>query len=985
MGMSSLPSTPFTLVGRERELGLLCDHLNTAVATRGSLVLIGGEAGIGKTALAEGVCEEAEEHGALVLVGRCYDLTETPPYGPWVELFARYQPTDAMPALPAAFAQRGTVGEVTSQAMLFQQVQDFLAKLSARNRIVLLLDDLHWADPASLDLLRFLARSLVTLPLLVIATYRSDEITRRHPLYALLPILVREARAERLDLRPLDEDDLHALISTRYHLGPADIARLITYLQERAEGNPFFLGELLRTLEDEGALQPTNEGWTMGDPRQVRIPPLLRQVIDGRLTRLGGDVQGLLGIAAVIGQEMPLAVWGRAAAVPDAALLAAVEDASEAHVLVETPDGLHGRFAHALIREAVYESISPARRRLLHRHIGDLLAAEPRPDPDAVAMHFQRASDRRAVEWLVRAGERAQLAYAWLTAIERYEAALALLEETGEDAAQQGWLRYRIARLRRWTTPEQSIEYLDEALRIAVAVGDAALAAAARYTRGLSLHYAAASSIDIPEIVAGCDALEALPPDEQARLDLSPDAHGVPTITNPRGMLVWALANNAPVHEAIAMGEETREGIPRNTPLGELGWAHYGDRHAGLGVAYALAGQPREARAAFERARACFRSLGNHGTLSGAATLDRLLVSLPYYADRSDDYERLDAEAAENRRRASKDDGAFGRSFERLAHLPALTLAGRWAEAKESAEAALHTQWQRGWRVVPAAMLVNLAYLRDEPEEAWTYIRDLLPSGPQSAPGAVVWYVGLSVIRRAVALSLDAGDEAAAREWLETHTRWLDWSGVVLGRSEGQALWAQYYRRSGDASQAHEHAERALAHATEPRQPLALLAAHRLLGELDTAAGHCEDAEAHLDASLVLADACAAPYERALSLLAFADLRVATGEDTAAAVLLDEARAILTPIEAKPALARVAALAARLCIRPNAPATYPDGLSGREVEVLRLIATGASNQAIADTLSISVRTVERHITNLYAKIDVRGRADATTYALRHLT
>lgn len=109
------------LVGRAREQQTLRDHLADALAGRGSFVLVSGEAGIGKTTLTETLCREAAEQGALVLVGRCFDLSETPPYGPWIELFGRYQPRDDLPSLPAAFAQRGTVGEARSQATLFNQ------------------------------------------------------------------------------------------------------------------------------------------------------------------------------------------------------------------------------------------------------------------------------------------------------------------------------------------------------------------------------------------------------------------------------------------------------------------------------------------------------------------------------------------------------------------------------------------------------------------------------------------------------------------------------------------------------------------------------------------------------------------------------------------------------------------------------------------------------------------------------------------------
>ena len=213
---------PFALFGRDRELGMLRQQLDVAFVGRGRLTLIGGEAGIGKTALAEALCQEARERGALVLTGRCYDLTETPPYGPWVELFARYRRTDDdRPAPPEAFSLGATIGEVSSQAALFGAVRDFFAQLASRRPLALLLDDFHWMDPASLDLLRFLARSLDESPILAVATYRSDEITRRHPLHALIPLLVGEAKAKRLDLRPLDADAVRSLVDERYRLPAA--------------------------------------------------------------------------------------------------------------------------------------------------------------------------------------------------------------------------------------------------------------------------------------------------------------------------------------------------------------------------------------------------------------------------------------------------------------------------------------------------------------------------------------------------------------------------------------------------------------------------------------------------------------------------------------------------------------------------------------------------------------------------------------------
>src|SRR5205814_2097011 len=155
-----------------------------------------------------------------------------------------------------------------------------------------------------------------------------------------------------------------------------------------------------------------------------------------------------------------------------------------------------------------------------------------------------------------------------------------------------------------------------------------------------------------------------------------------------------------------------------------------------------------------------------------------------------------------------------------------------------------------------------------------------------------LFYETLPLLRLATALALDAGDLVEARAWLGTHDRWLAWSGATLGQAEGQLLWAAFHRAAGEPARTRRHADAALARAGEPRQPLALLAAHRHLGELDTSDGHHAEAAGHLAAALALAEACAAPYGRALTLLALAGLRAAGGDRGGALAALAEARAI---------------------------------------------------------------------------------------------
>ncbi|MGI8857225.1 MAG: ATP-binding protein [Thermomicrobiales bacterium] len=508
-------STPSLLVGREREQGILHERLAAALTGNGSLALIGGEAGVGKTALAEALCRAATEQGACVLIGRCFDLAETPAYGPWLYLFERYPQSPDVP-LPPAFAVPGAIAEIASQSALFRQVLDFLKGLTARQPVVLLLDDLHWADQASLDLVRFLAQSVATLSILLLVTYRSDELTRRHPLYQLLPSLVRESAAARLDVRPLDDAAIRNLVTAQYRLADRDIGRLVAYLQGRAEGNAFFLGELLRALEETGALRADGEGWTLGDLRQTSVPQLLRQVIDARLARLDEESQRLLAVAAVIGHEVPLDVWETVAEVDEEALLVTIEHALDAHLLADLPGGERVQFAHALVREALYEGIPAVRRRRIHRRAGEALLAQSAPDADAVAYHFQQAGDSRAIEWLIQAGERALMLFADRPAAARLEAALALLDAHEPHAPERGWVLSYLASAYRFIDPPRAMSYAADALRAAERTGDRLLTMGVLRLRGWQHNDAGRVAAGLDDLLAVREMLDALTDAERA-------------------------------------------------------------------------------------------------------------------------------------------------------------------------------------------------------------------------------------------------------------------------------------------------------------------------------------------------------------------------------------------------------------------------------------------------------------------------------------
>ena len=972
---------PPARVGRAREYAILCEHLARALRGQGGLVLVSGEAGIGKTALAEALGQAATAHGALVLTGRCYDLTDTPPYGLWLDLFNPQPAVADLPSPPSGLLHSGAAASSTTQAVLFAQVRDCLVQAAGQHPLVLLLDDLHWADPTSLDLLRVIARHVAALPLLVIATYRAEEVLPSQPLYALLPALVREARAVRLDLRPLDDNAVRVLIGARYRLPPADEARLVAYLHAQAEGNPFYLEEVLRALEEEGVVQATAVGWTVGDLTQVRVPTLLQQIITGRVRRLGADVAERLSIAATIGQEVPLTVWAAVAGTDETALLDTVERAAEAQLLAAADDGQHVRFRHPLVRTALYQSILPPRRRRWHRQAGEALVAAAVPDPDAVAYHFRQAGDARAVAWLVRAAERAQRAEAWLTAAERVAAALALLDADGT-TAERGWLLFRLALLRRYVDQPGGIATLEQAERLAAAAQDQLLAAQSAFTRGLFRCWVGEVRRGVAEMEAGLTALDAVPspaslhPWASSALTLAPGG------TDPRGPLVLWLALTGRYAEARALAERTTPaaGVSPGVTPDPLDAAA---ANATRGLAYtdAALGRPDAARAALARARAAYHAL-DQPVMAGETAVNELdWVVVPYQADRLAERQCLATEAAAAWTRAQ---GVQGDWSPQLARLPLLVLEGRWDEARRLAMhvrdgATVNTLT----RTLARRILGALAREQGDHHLAWALVREGLPDGPAAAPGGSVFLAALATQRLAAALALDAGDLATARTWLEAHDRWLAWSGTMLGQAEGHLGWAAYYEASGDLATAHQQAKQALACAGDPRQPLTLLATHRLLGCLATAAGSLSEAARYLETALALAETCAVAYEQAVTLLALAELRHAAGQQAEAHALLDEVRATGAPLGAARALAQADALAARLAGAVARPGRYPAGLTAREVEVLRLIAAGQSNREIAAALSISVRTVERHINNIYRKIDARGKADATAFAFRH--
>jgi class 3 adenylate cyclase/tetratricopeptide (TPR) repeat protein len=467
--LSSIPLPAFLtdlgriFVGRDDQLERLGQVWKEAAAGEGRITFLAGEPGVGKTRLAAELAARVYEDGATVLVGRC-DEDLGVPYQPFVEAlrqFVDHTPAGALvdrlgryagelgrlipelptqvPGLPPAVQS----DPETERYRLFDAVAAWLGAVSADEPVLLVLDDLQWAAKPTLLLLRHVISSTDPRRLLVLATYRDTELGHDHPLGDLLADLRRQRAVERLSLLGLDSAGVAAYLEQAAgHALDDDDLVLARAIHEETEGNPFFVREVLRHLTETGAVTEQAGRWGVrGAIEDVGIPEGVREVVGRRLSRLSPGANRLLEAGAVAGLEFEMRILQAVEGLADDELVASFEEATESRLLTEVVGSdAHFRFAHALVRDTLYNGLSAPRRVTLHRRVAEAIetlhAAVLDDYLPALAHHWSRAAApaaemARAVDYATRAGDRALAQLAHDEAARYYRQGLELLGAAG--------------------------------------------------------------------------------------------------------------------------------------------------------------------------------------------------------------------------------------------------------------------------------------------------------------------------------------------------------------------------------------------------------------------------------------------------------------------------------------------------------------------------------------------------------------------------
>jgi ATP/maltotriose-dependent transcriptional regulator MalT len=982
------PTMTGPFIGRTADLALLGGLLTRAVGGDPVLAVVGGEAGVGKTRLVGQLAATASEQGVRVRRGGCVQLGEEGlPFAPVVEalrgLAGELDPSElvrvAGPAGqelgrllhdPAWTGGRGQGDSVHGYGPggLFELLLGVVERLSANAPLLLVIEDLHWADRSTRDLVAFLATYLRSGRVMVALTFRSDELHRLHPLRGLLAELARNRRVSRLELARFTRAELAEQLTVLVGTDPS--ARLLEDIYARSGGNPFFAEELVMAAGRAG-----------GD----LLPPSLHNVLLTRVVHLGRGTQQVLRVAAVAGPGVTQPVLAAAAGLGEAELIDSLREAVDHQVLVPEPAGDGYAFRHALVAEAVYGELLPGERVALHTALAGILTADTGyTGPSAaraahLAHHWAAAGDQpRALTASIDAAAAAEQVYAFAEAALQLERVLAMWDQVPDAEEWAGGDRVmvlsRCANAASWAGDTARAAQL---ARRAVALADQA----GQPRRSGLLHEQLAACLrDLGDPSALAEQQEAVrlvapePSPERARVLLS---------------LAWHLVMTARFAEARALAEEAA-GIAAQVGAG----MQEADARCALGQALAHLGE----------ADAGIAELDTAGQLAvEAGDVPAMLRATVNHSDVLLAAGRLE-EAVRAALGGIQYAGRIGlaRYFGQIlaAHATeALVAAGRWDEAGQVSRDGLNapTAPEQAARMPLARAALELGRGDLDAAEAHLRIaRRLLPVN-HAGQGTGPLFAGLAE------LALWRGNLERARELVAEAVPL-----VAANPRHAAPLYALGVRIEADRTEL-ARARRPGETAIDDSAAAPLLEAARqaacgpaAAGLPELAAWHATalaEATRHVGPADPAAWAAAAtvwqrlgqPYRAAYARYRQAEALMARDSDRdAAAAVLRSAAAVTGRLGARLLDAEVKALArrARLDLAQHTGAKAADtpagnlGLTPREAEVLALVAGGCSNRQIAQLLFISPKTASVHVSNILAKLGVSGRLEAAAVAHR---
>ena len=800
---------PVGYVGRRAEREGLAFLLAQAREGNRRVAFVSGEPGIGKTRLATHLAVEAYGDGATVLYGRC-DEDLGVPYGPWVEALRHYVSAAPLDALRAHAERhggelarllpdvRGRVADYpaptetdpeTERYLLFAAVAGLLEGATREAPLILILDELHWADKPSLSLLRHLVTRGGEMRLFVIGAYRDSDLTRSHPLSELLADLHREEGVSRIPLTGLEEENVVALMEAAAgHDMDLDGRRLARAIVRETDGNPFYVAELLRHLLESGAIVQGDDGRFRLEGRieDLGLPQSVREVVGRRIERLSEANRRALSVAAVVGREFDVDLLARVLESEEDELLDLLDEAVEASVLNESGSAV-GRFtfAHALINHTLYQELGRTRRARLHRRIAEAVEEACGEDPGdrlaELAHHWGQAATPddpdKAVDYARRAGERALANLAPDEALRWFGQALELHDDRGDaDRAGRCGLLIGLGEARRQAGEGDFREVLLDAARLARELGDTTLLARAclANSRGQASVHGELDAERIEMLEAALQATGSSDPALRARL---------------LSLLNLELNWDPDFDRRQALADEALELARRSGDDQALGVALH---QCGLAVQSATNAADRLALAA--ELRGIAERTGDPMFHFWAAWTTWITAGeLVDFALADAAFEEFEARAAEIGQPSLRWSYLFGRSLRER-------VAGRLEEAEATAAEAAEIGEPDAFMVY-TAQLAGIRWEQGQLEE----MIELMEQAVEDYPGISGFRPGLA----AAYCEIDQVDEARALLHAELE-RGLNRIGHDQSESTTLALWADISFQIGDAAPAPELYDRLL-------------------------------------------------------------------------------------------------------------------------------------------------------------------------------